>query len=383
MSAYRFRSVLAAVGLVFMPTCELAQAQSSQCETSKILIDNKEGRIIACSQLLNEVPALIDAVRRLNETAAKDAEARRDVDRFIRSLNETSGELPPKYQSQLAQSISDRVIRAQAGGVGRVARDVERIRVDLEDMREKIAEVRSSTGEEGTRNALGGPTGAAIAALDFNQAKQIIDELSQIKAQTAGPYTAAPQEIIPIRDEVNRAKQRLVSAGAAERCPEAWKLLLSSIESADQVEKRNQHDAAAALFQNIQGRAAILLAELQYQDMAADAPRQQYAAARANIENMLNMQRARFENRKEQRQLLAAVNPSYKQDPRPYFDDVSRLLSEADALAKTGKYGDANAKLTDASDALWSAMFGTGYKAPRYNAAPLSMPNVFSSPQCR
>jgi len=360
-------ALLAGGVLLAMP----AGAQSVPCETSTLFASDGKGagKVVACSRLLREVPALADAVDRLNKAVEKNAEGQRDLDRFVRSLAATSRELPPKHLQTLAQSVADKVTRANAAGAERLAREIDRLRFDLDEWRSTLSDARARGDAAKTQAVLDGQAGAAVAALDFAQAKKILDDLQQVITQTTGPYTAAPEQLARVRSDTQLAWERLEAGRASERCPQTWGTLVAQRKSAEDAEGRKLFEAAGNLYQSLNDRAMALVTELNFTAQMSGMPQRSYEGLRPVVQRL----------RDSALQRAAAAGARFTPEQAAFQREGLHLLDEGDALAQRGEFVQAYGRLRDAQEALMASSSGRRIALPRNDVTPPAFPN----PQCR
>ena len=103
------------------------------------------------------------------------------VERLVQALGRTSTEFSDEQLRTLANSVADRLGASALASEGRLSRDIERISIGHEDLREKVTEARKVRETSGrTNTAFAGEGGDAIARLDLDAANRIFDQLGSI-----------------------------------------------------------------------------------------------------------------------------------------------------------------------------------------------------------
>jgi uncharacterized protein YjbI with pentapeptide repeats len=209
----RVRAGLAVVlALAASLPAAMSVAQPVPCEEWAIVaMDPKNnGRLHVCSSILREVPALRAQVDRLNAAVAKTADAQRDLAKFTAALNEMSRQLKSQDVNRLAASLADRIDQSGREGDARLMREIERLRLGMLDIQEKVDGARADQRVAAdARAALTGPAGDAIARLDLDTARNILDGIVRIE-QKVGALTESVQQgnFVAVLAEATRVKAR-------------------------------------------------------------------------------------------------------------------------------------------------------------------------------
>jgi uncharacterized protein YjbI with pentapeptide repeats len=178
------RKALAAVGLVSSLMAPVAVAQQVPCEEWAIVaVDPRNNsRLHVCSAILREVPALRAQLDRLNAAVSSSTDAQRDLVKFTAALNDMAKQLKAQDANRLAASLAARIEENGRESDARLMREIDRLRLGMLDIQEKLDSARSSQQvATATRAAIAGPAGEAIGRLDLDAAKSILDGIGRIE----------------------------------------------------------------------------------------------------------------------------------------------------------------------------------------------------------
>ena len=274
-----------------------APAAGRDCEAQAIVgiagSARETPKLIACSRLLTEVPALRAAVDRLNAAlsvrSAADDERLRSIEKMLRQLNEASRQLPVRLTSQFAASFARQFDTLPAGGSDeQLIRQVDRMRLDLEEVQETTRRLAAQdSGIVKVREAYDGDAGAALARFEFRKAVEILDRLTRIEAKIdrlGNPPQAAPLLQVE-RREVDTWLQSFRTLGGPQRCPGVDADVAGLLRESESTAAAGQAQGARELLSGVFRRLMTAVGRLRFEDMQvsraqADHAREQAQASR-------------------------------------------------------------------------------------------------------
>jgi hypothetical protein len=307
-----------------------AQAQDKPCETWAIVTQDAKGsgKVVACSRLLRDVPALSAAVDRLNSATIAHADRQRELERFVRSLGAAGQQLSPKNVALLARSIAEQINRGAGQSDERMLRELERLRIDMDDVRDKVSDAQTKKeSAQRVSAAMQGDAGEAIARLDFKAAQSILDKLSD-----TGAYASNAVLLAQVRKDADQAMRQLASVNATERCPRGMAELTALRSSAVAAELRGQLNTAGAGYSDVHDRAVFIFSEL------------------SSRTAMAGMYQSNFENMRQTANTLRRLLQKQIRTPQQ-ADELAQMdkhLADSDVLAQSGQYVQALNRLGDA-----------------------------------
>jgi len=248
-----------------------APGTSASCEQWAVFstAGNASGRIEVCSSVLKDMPRLREQIALLNQRAANDADARRDLQRFAESLNQMARQLKVQDTKGMLESLVAKLEQSRKASDGEVMDELARLRLGMGNLQRSLQAMK--TNEQAQRevaSAMAGGVGASVAQLDFDGANKILAELLAIKATLGGMAEPAEARVLLASDRRRALQQmeRFESAGARERCKVVYQELAPVLEASAQAEQNGQFGAARNLLMTVYSRAAQATAELQSLD---------------------------------------------------------------------------------------------------------------------
>lgn len=313
--------------------------------------------------------ALAEQITRAN-AAARDEDTRKDLQRFGEALNTLSRRLKPQDTQTLADAIAAR-LRQSAGtaqGDAALVNEIDRLRLGLREMNQKIAALRGQPGLQARADgALQGEAGQALARLDFATASQLLDSLQRIEGKiddAQGPYAANPALLAMVREQALSNLEQARQARAPERCAKGWTQLGTLRSAAEALQQQGKLNAAGLAFKDLQDRGAQVLGELAAVDAVQraqqDSQRQMSQAQQAARQQVVDMAMAQFERRR-----APAVAQARTPALRARVAEADALRDQARQRAAQGDPLGAADLLVDGANLLGRVESdGAGYRIP-------------------
>lgn len=325
-----------------------AQAAEGLCERGDMLaIDGTKGVVVTCSIDGKAPPGLGALAERLNLVTTKatgsprrGADLRRDVERFITSLSNLNRALPPSVLSAFGRGLGERIQTALIATDDRLFRELDRLRVEFDDTQDKILESRDRD-EAGTTIALEGAAGAALAALDFDQARRTLDGMSK----AGGPCTIDPKLLARTRAELDRSWTTLANLQASTHCPSTWSEYSEARQSAIDAQGRGLLDAACKMYEALNDRVSMLVMELDAQRTSNQMFKDNFTSSLSNVKGLRDMMTSahKIYSRQPANTLLVPLDKQ-----RAFLQRGDQLLEESEALGRAGRYLDGLNRLNEA-----------------------------------
>lgn len=244
---------------------------SAACEQWAVFstAGNASGRIEVCSSVLKDMPRLREQIALLNQRAASDADARRDLQRFAESLNQMARQLKEQDTKGMLESLVAKLEQSRKASDDEVMDELGRLRLGMANLQRTLQAM--GTNEQTKRRAelaMSGEVGASVAHLDFEGARGILTRLVSIESKLDVLIEPAEAHVLIAFDRRRAAQQmeRFELAGARERCKVVYQELLPVLEASAQAEQNGQFLAARNLLVAVFSRAAQATAELQSLD---------------------------------------------------------------------------------------------------------------------
>lgn len=256
------------------------RGSAASCETGAITGTGGDAArtLTLCSRLLAEVPALTAQLARLNALGARDEETRRDLQRFGATLNDMARRLKQQDNAALASAVAERLQRTLGGSESALLNEIDRLRVSMREMNQKVDELRSQPAlQRRTDAAVSGEAGRAMAQLDFEAAKGVLDSLQRIESKiddAQGPYAANPALLAMVRNEALSGYEKARQLGAPARCTRGWSSLGTLLAAAEDTFKQGKVNAAGLSYKDMSERAGQMLGELSMLDSMREAQQQ-------------------------------------------------------------------------------------------------------------
>lgn len=357
-----------------------AHAQAPSC-TPQSLVGSQPGQVgtvVICAVPLRADPAFRAMVALLNELATRSDDLRASVQKLTPALNGATQGVSAAQAAAMANSVTRRLQADGQASEARVLREIDRLRVSLEDVQEKLVVALADPARQAeARAAMGGAAGEALGRLDFATAQRLLDDAGQIKTNTLSACAKDPKLLQIARGEAEQAMQTLKNMQAPVRCARTWPTLTAFYDSAKSALERGDLNAACSAFEEFKGRSMQVTGELSTAQMQVDLEAQQVefhvGIARSTYVNLHG--RTTRSNR-----VLAQRNASTP-DLRRELGRADELLARAEEQAARGEYSDALGTLVDATNAYRSIEFrGGGYTAP---FVPMPKPSFQSAAEVR
>lgn len=312
--------------------------------------------LVLCGSLQQRAPALAAQLTRAN-AAARDEETRRDLQRFGDTLNSMARRLKPQDTQALADAVAARLQQgaSPAQGDSALVNEMDRLRLSLREMNQKIDALREQPGLQArTDSALQGEAGQALARLDFDTARGMLDSLQRIESKiddAQGPYAANPALLAMVRSEALTGLDKAGRAQAASLCARGWSSLGTLKTAADALQQQGKLNAAGLAYKDLQDRAAQVLNELSarasikrvQQDSERQLAQIQQAAQQASVASATSA----FERRRTPA-LAQARTPAL----RARVADADAMRTQAEKRAAQGDYLGAADLLIDGANLL-------------------------------
>ena len=341
-----------------------APGTSAACEQWAVFstAGNASGRIEVCSSVLKDIPRLREQIALLNQRAANDADARRDLQRFAESLNQMARQLKAQDAKGMLESLVAKLEQSRKASDDEVMDELGRLRLGMANLQRTLQAM--GTNEQTKRRAelaMSGEVGSSVAHLDFEGARGILTRLVSIESKLDVLIEPADARVLIASDRRRAIQQmeRFELAGARERCKAVYQELVPVLEASIQSEQKGQFLAARNLLMAVFSRAAQATAELQSLDRlkaaeAAQRLRDEDNFARRlaegqrqleRIERMLASQEASVVQVREQRLALirnqeqvhrgnSALSRQLVVEEKDRLAQLRTALREAEALAQ-------------------------------------------------
>lgn len=334
-----------------------ASGSSQPCESWAITAPGKSpgSTLVVCSRLLTEVPTLRQEVARLNALAARDEDARRDMQRFGQTLNDMARRLKPPDVRTLADQVAARLQRSGTQGDSAMANEVDRLRVGLREMSQKLDELRARPGLlSATDAAMAGEAGQAVARLDFEAARSLLDGLARIEGKiddAQGPYAANPSMYNLVRSEAMESLERARQLGAQQRCAKGWSALATLRGAAEDTQKQGKLNASGLAWKDLSERAGQIVAELGAVDGAIESQRnserQLLEMQQRSMRQIFELAGQTFEQRR-----AGAMRFANTESLRARVAQADQMRAQARRLADQGQMLEAMDLVVDGSNLL-------------------------------
>jgi hypothetical protein len=333
------------------------RGSAEACESWAILAPGggPAGSLAVCSKLLREVPALREQIERLNKVASRDAETQRDLQRFGLTLNEMARKMKPLDVSALADALALKLRDSGALGDSALVNEVDRLRLSMREMNQKLDQIQSQPAlRDRAAETLRGETGQALARLDFEAARQLLDGLRRIEGKiddAQGPYAANPSLLELVRSEALETYRRAETAGAPTRCARGWTSVRTLLQAAQDTQRQGKLNAAGLTYKELVERAGQVLGELDAVDsvtrMNDEARRRQ-----AGLESQLLAQAFESLGMSFDRRRAAALNQARTPLLRTRLGEADAMRIRATELMRAGKLSEAMDLLVDGFNLL-------------------------------
>jgi hypothetical protein len=342
-------------------SCALAQTAvrgtTEACESWAILSagGGPANTLSVCSSLLRELPALREQVARMNALAARDADTRRDLQRFGTTLNEMARKLRPADVKAMADAVAARMQGTNARGDAALLNEIDRLRVGLREMNQKLEQVQSQPAmRPGADAAIGGEAGQAIARLDFDTARGLLDGLQRIENKiddAQGPYALDPALLALARREAMEGYGQAERAGAPARCAKGWASLRTLLEAAQAMQSQGRLNAAGLTFRELSERSTQIATELGAIDslahVNAEAARRQFAFETQMQQQIYDSVVRSFDQRRS-----GAVSRARTPELRGRIGQADAMRAQALELSAAGRQAEAIDLMVDGANLL-------------------------------
>ena len=192
-ATHRCIPVIAIATLAFIGGGASAQAPtraapgtSAACEQWAVFstAGNASGRIEVCSSVLKDMPRLREQIALLNQRAASDVDARRDLQRFAESLNQMARQLKAQDTKVMLESLVAKLEQSRKASDDEVMDELGRLRLGMANLQRTLQAM--GTNEQTKRRAelaMGGEVGASVAHLDFEGARGVLHATGQHRVE--------------------------------------------------------------------------------------------------------------------------------------------------------------------------------------------------------
>lgn len=289
-----------------------APGTSAACEQWAVFstAGNASGRIEVCSSVLKDMPRLREQIALLNQRAANDADARRDLQRFAESLNQLARQLKEQDTKGMLESLVAKLEQSRKASDDEVMDELGRLRLGMANLQRTLQAM--GMNEQTKRRAelaMGGEVGASIANLDFEGARGILTRLVSIESKLDVLIEPVEARVLIASDRRRATQQmeRFELAGARERCKAVYQELVPVLEASAQAEQNGQFLTARNLLMTVFSRAAQATAELQ----SLDRLKAGEAAKRLSDEDNFARRLAESQRQLERRERILASQEEY------------------------------------------------------------------------
>ena len=330
---------------------------SAPCEASALTTSGKGpgATLVVCSRASRDAPALQEAIARLNALAARDEDTRRDLQRFGGTLNDMSRRLKAIDVKTFADAVAARIQRGAAQGDGALVNEVDRLRVSMREMNQKLEDLRARPGlQDKTDAAVAGEAGQAIARLDFETARGMLDRLTVLERrveESQGPYAANAALFEATRNEALERLERVRRDGGPARCAKGWAGLETLRAAAEDTQRQGKVNAAGLAYKELFERAIQIGNEMGVVDSLSRI--QQSSAQQRDALQQRSMQQAfEFAGMTFERRRPNALRQVRTDALRAKLAEADAMRTRAAELAQRGQYLEGADLLIDGANLL-------------------------------
>lgn len=377
MLLIRLAPCAAAAAIVVLATAgpaALAQTPvtgtSRPCDASALISTGTgpAATLTACNRAAREAPGLAAALEQLNAVAARDEDTRRDLQRFGATLNDMSRRLQGPNWKNFAEALAVRIERSAARGNAALVNEIDRLRVSLRETNQKLDEVRSRPGlQQAADGAMAGEAGQAVARLDFDAVRSLLDGLEAVRRDVAdaqGPYAANATLYDAARREALERLEHVQRAGGATRCAKGMASLQTLRTAAEDLQRSGKVNASGLTYKDLFERAVQIANELSVLDSLENV-RQSSAQQRSALERQSAQRAYDFAGMTFDRRRAGAARMARTEALRGRIGEADAMRTRAAELAQRGQLLEAADLLVDGANLLGRIESDAGnYRVP-------------------